>query len=138
LNSQGMEIFTQMNPIDKFFTIFTSIEHLRALQDNDVASVLGNNIDELMRHHPSLKQNIMNTIMVTLQRILELGHDDSIVVDDTNILHTGTNNGQSDIQPENREEPVSTDVTMSDADSAKSEKKKRILSFHLLRLLQSF
>lgn len=126
-----MEIFTQMNPIDKFFTIFTSIEHLRALQDNEVASVLGNNIDELMRHHPSLKQNIMNTIMVTLQRILELGQDNSIVVDDTNILHTGTNDGQSDVQPENREEPVSTDVTMSDADSAKSEEKKEniIVSF---------
>lgn len=126
-----MEIFTQMNPIDKFFTIFTSIEHLRALQDNEVASVLGNNIDELMRHHPSLKQNIMNTIMVTLQRILELGQDNSIVVDDTNILHTGTNDGQSDVQPENQEEPVSIDVTMSDADSAKSEEKKEniIVSF---------
>ncbi|GBC34534.2 DUF913-domain-containing protein [Rhizophagus irregularis DAOM 181602=DAOM 197198] len=138
LNPQGMEIFTQMNPIDKFFTIFTSIEHLRALQDNEVASVLGNNIDELMRHHPSLKQNIMNTIMVTLQRILELGQDNSIVVDDTNILHTGTNDGQSDVQPENREEPVSTDVTMSDADSAKSEEKKENIIVSFIEIAAKF
>ena len=123
-----MEIFTQMNPIDKFFTIFTSIEHLRALQDGDVASVLGTNIDELMRHHPTLKPNIMNAIMAMLQQILELGQDGSTVVDDNNILHAGTN--ESDTQSNNRE-VASTDITMSDVDSAKPEEKKEntVVSF---------
>ncbi|RIA89170.1 hypothetical protein C1645_825193 [Glomus cerebriforme] len=138
LNTQGMEIFTQMNPIDKFFTIFTSIEHLRALQDNDVASVLGNNIDELMRHHPSLKPNIMKAIMDTLQRILELGQDDSTVVDDTNILHAGTNDDQSDVQPGNREELVSTDVTMNDADPAKPEEKKENIIVSFIEIAAKF
>src|SRR6185436_5647855 len=76
LNNQGLEIFKEANPIDKFFSIFTSTEHLRALQDNDLASVLGPSIDELMRHHPSLKPSIMNSIQTMLHRILELGQAD--------------------------------------------------------------
>src|ERR1043165_8129165 len=127
-----MEIFTQMNPIDKYFSIFTSTEHLRALQDGDVASVLGTNIDELMRHHPSLKPTIMNAIMTTLQRILELGQNDpTIVSDDTSILHAGTDDDQSLFQPEKHGESESTDIIMSDADPAKPEEKKEniIVSF---------
>ncbi|CAG8537775.1 15360_t:CDS:10, partial [Funneliformis caledonium] len=137
LNSQGMEIFTQMNPIDKFFSIFTSTEHLRSLQDGDVASVLGTNIDELMRHHPSLKPNIMNAIMTTLQRILELGRSDSTMVnDDTNILHSGTDDDP--VQPEKRVESESTDITMSDVDSVKPEEKKENIIVSFIEIAAKF
>ncbi|KAF0392672.1 E3 ubiquitin-protein ligase HUWE1 [Gigaspora margarita] len=121
LNAQGMEIFNQMNPIEKFFTIFTSDEHLRSLQDSDVASVLGTSIDELMRHHPSLKQSIMNAIMTTLQRIIELGHSSSIK-DSTSTLHAGSDDDQV-ISSEILEDG-STDTKMTDSDNTKADESK--------------
>ncbi|CAG8511149.1 8932_t:CDS:10, partial [Scutellospora calospora] len=122
LNSQGIDIFNEMNPIDKFFTIFTSNEHLRSLQDGDVASSLGNSIDELMRHHPSLKQSIMNAIMSTLQRIIELGHSSSIK-DNTSILHAGSDDDQV-IHSDSLVGEESIDTKMVDSESLKSDDKK--------------
>ncbi|CAG8500448.1 3553_t:CDS:10 [Paraglomus brasilianum] len=130
LNNQGLEIFKEANPIDKFFSIFTSTEHLRALQDNDLASVLGPSIDELMRHHPSLKPSIMNSIQTMLHRILELGQaDPSTINDDTNRLHVGTEDEKHDYEVQMATE--SMDVAMTEADPPKVEDKREntIVSF---------
>ncbi|CAG8513467.1 7938_t:CDS:10, partial [Acaulospora morrowiae] len=123
LNSQGMDIFKEKDPIDKFFTIFTSTDHLRALQDGDVASVLGTSIDELMRHHPVLKPSIMNATMSVLQRILDLGNSETSVKDDSSTLHIGQDDDQS-ANLEMRVESEPTDTNMTDLDSSKPEEKK--------------
>ncbi|KAG0010498.1 hypothetical protein BGZ80_001435, partial [Entomortierella chlamydospora] len=57
LNSAGLEMFNKEFSIKKFFDIFTSIPHVRAFQDNDIASSLGVSMDELVRHQPTLKAN---------------------------------------------------------------------------------
>nr|CAG8455076.1 13988_t:CDS:10 [Entrophospora candida] len=145
LNLQGMEIFNQMNPIDKFFSIFTSIEHLRALQDGDLASVLGTNIDELMRHHPSLKPIIMDAIMTTLKRIYELGQSDQFVTanEDTCSLHVGVSDDDSSINigSENlaADSFTSQDAIMTDViESQKSEEKKENIVVSFIEIMARF
>ncbi|KAF9951518.1 hypothetical protein BGZ72_006995 [Mortierella alpina] len=47
LNPVGLEMFNKEFQLKKFFDIFTSAPHVRAFQDNDVASNLGMSVDEL-------------------------------------------------------------------------------------------
>src|SRR5688500_14976030 len=54
LNSTGLEMFTRDFDIKKFFDVFTSVPHVRAFQDSDIASTLGVSMDELVRHQPTL------------------------------------------------------------------------------------
>ncbi|CAG8441327.1 3125_t:CDS:10 [Ambispora gerdemannii] len=84
LNAQGLEMFNEANPINKFFTIFTSQEHVRSIQEGDIASHLGTSIDELMRHHPSLKPVAMNAIIDMLTRIVEISQGGVVPINDDN------------------------------------------------------
>ncbi|KAH9244321.1 hypothetical protein BASA81_018288 [Batrachochytrium salamandrivorans] len=59
LNDAGLEEFKRENPLDNFFSVFTSEEHLRTLQDNEVPHLVGNSMDEFIRHHPSLKETVL-------------------------------------------------------------------------------
>ncbi|EEB07284.1 HECT domain-containing protein [Schizosaccharomyces japonicus yFS275] len=60
LNTEGMNLFLEKNPLPKFFSIFTSLPHCKSLVSSDSTVMLGNYIDELMRHQPSLKEPIIN------------------------------------------------------------------------------
>lgn len=62
LNSRGLNAFIKYNPFRKLFRILISPEYLPAMRRRrtaepmgDTASNLGNAMDELMRHQPSLK-----------------------------------------------------------------------------------
>jgi E3 ubiquitin-protein ligase HUWE1 len=73
LNSVGMDAFKVANPMDRYFEIFTQETHVRALGESDVPHLLGNSVDELMRHHPSLKEDIMEAIIKMLRTIQKNG-----------------------------------------------------------------
>lgn len=73
LNSAGLELFEKLNPIDSYLATFTKLEHLRTLLDNDVPHLIGNSIDEFMRHHPSLKETVMKSIVKLLSSVIDLG-----------------------------------------------------------------
>ncbi|KAG9291851.1 hypothetical protein G9A89_012136 [Geosiphon pyriformis] len=127
LNNSGLELFNQTkpNPIVKFFSIFTSTEHVRVIQDGDIASHLGNSIDELMRHHPTLKPTALEAIMDTLKRIIEIGQGAVIPInDDNNRLHVAPATSE---QAGSTSKPTGSDtidVNMTDLDAAKPEEKK--------------
>lgn len=82
LNPVGLEMFTQEFEIKIFFDMFTSIPHVRAFQDSEIASNLGVSIDELVRHQPTLKAKVMAQIVIMLKEVLrtcesgELGKED--------------------------------------------------------------
>lgn len=57
----------------RIFSILTSERHLKTLQDKENATYIGASIDELVRHHPSLKTPVFEAIQETLQRIEDLG-----------------------------------------------------------------
>ena len=90
LNSSGLEAFTaSKKPIERFLDILVTEEHIRSLQDKDVPHLVGNSVDELIRHHPSLKADIMSCIIQMLEKVVEIGnvvHEDELDV--TNI-HIG-------------------------------------------------
>ncbi|PWN48958.1 DUF913-domain-containing protein [Violaceomyces palustris] len=69
LNQAGLDMFNSRRVIPKLFSLFTSARHNKVLQDRDNASIFGSSIDELIRHQPSTKQMVMDSIMECLNTI---------------------------------------------------------------------
>jgi E3 ubiquitin-protein ligase HUWE1 len=59
--------------IPGIFSIFTSDRHLKVLLDKENAVLIGTAMDELIRHHPSLKTIVFESIKSTLSKIEILG-----------------------------------------------------------------
>jgi E3 ubiquitin-protein ligase HUWE1 len=59
--------------IPALFSIFTSEKHLRILSEKESAGVYGASIDELIRHHPSLKALVFDAIIAVISKMETLG-----------------------------------------------------------------
>lgn len=77
LNEAGLNQFESQcaDILDKFFTTFLSEKHARILNERENAVIIGANFDELVRHHPSLKQPVLEAITSLLKKIYEEGKD---------------------------------------------------------------
>lgn len=77
LNEAGLDYFqTQcLDIIDRFFAVFLSEKHARVLNDRENAVIIGANFDELVRHHPSLKQPVFNAVTKLLHDLYETSKD---------------------------------------------------------------
>ena len=74
LNQAGQDqLTTRPTIIPGLFSIFTSERHQRVLQDKENAVLIGSAVDELIRHHPSLKSAVFEAITSTLSKIEDLG-----------------------------------------------------------------
>ena len=70
LNENGMKLFQLSNALDKFFDIFVSPAHVRALEDEGLAAAtVGNAFDELSRHHPQLKEQILAAVIKMVKKV---------------------------------------------------------------------
>ena len=75
LNQAGQDQLTaRPTIIPGLFSIFTSERHQRVLQDKENAVLIGSAVDELIRHHPSLKSAVFEAIKSTLSKIEDLGN----------------------------------------------------------------
>ncbi|KAJ6260137.1 E3 ubiquitin-protein ligase [Drechslerella dactyloides] len=74
LNNSGLALFKSSNALEKFFEIFESAEHVKCMSDSDISTALGSQFDELIRHHPSLKEDIMKVIVKMVGKVIELGN----------------------------------------------------------------
>ncbi|KAF9227402.1 hypothetical protein BS17DRAFT_727628 [Gyrodon lividus] len=75
LNQDGQDqLSTRPSIIPGIFTIFTSERHLKVLRDKENAVLIGTSIDELIRHHPSLKTPVFDAVKATLSKIEDLGN----------------------------------------------------------------
>ena len=74
LNEAGLSLL-QKRPtiIPAIFAIFTSESHLKVLMDKENAVVIGTAVDELIRHHPTLKFPVFEALTSTLGKIEVLG-----------------------------------------------------------------
>ncbi|XP_028140389.1 E3 ubiquitin-protein ligase HUWE1 isoform X3 [Diabrotica virgifera virgifera] len=82
LNTRGLEAFAKLKPFEKLSSILVSPKYLPAMRRRrsseptaDTACNLGNAMDELMRHQPSLRQDATRAIMLLLNDLIQLGTD---------------------------------------------------------------
>lgn len=75
LNTQGLQLFKDLSPMTKFMQIFVSQQHCETMKESDIASVLGASMDELIRHHPSLKRAVLAEIPIVMRQICDLGQN---------------------------------------------------------------
>ena len=74
LNEAGQaQLSKRPSIIPAILAIFTSERHLKVLIDKENAVIIGTAVDELIRHHPSLKSAVFDAIRSTLSNIEDLG-----------------------------------------------------------------
>ncbi|GAA5961735.1 hypothetical protein JCM21900_000844 [Sporobolomyces salmonicolor] len=73
LNQAGLTQFTSRSLISSYFAIFLSPAHVDLLRDRDSAVLLGGAIDELVRHHPTLRDRVMESITHVFEEIKQKG-----------------------------------------------------------------
>ncbi|KAI5799845.1 hypothetical protein EDC01DRAFT_764959 [Geopyxis carbonaria] len=73
LNASGLALIQTSRALDAFFEIFESPHHVKILADGDLDNVLGNQFDELVRHHPVLRESVLNATLNMLDKIAALG-----------------------------------------------------------------
>lgn len=59
--------------IDHYFSIFSSDRHIKILQERDNGNMIGAAFDELIRHHPSLKDKILQASVDAITAIRTKG-----------------------------------------------------------------
>ena len=73
LNAPGLAEFNERQIVHRYFDMFTSERHVKTLNERDNAAMLGGAIDELTRHHPTLKEPTMKAIVRVFEQIREQG-----------------------------------------------------------------
>ena len=111
LNAAGLEAFNSANPIPMYLDIFTDKENLRTVQDNDVPHLVGNSMDELIRHQPSLKEPIISAIVDMLSKLIQLGESYQNEELDKTALHLaipdrGLKENKMEIKEQQKEEDI--------------------------------
>lgn len=75
LNGQGLEMFNAEQPLPHFFDLMSSHDFLRNPLDVDSATGLGSTMDELIRHHPSLKSSVFQCVTKLIKKVIIMGED---------------------------------------------------------------
>ncbi|OMJ11593.1 E3 ubiquitin-protein ligase TOM1-like [Smittium culicis] len=79
LNEAGVEMLNNSKLLDNLFGVFTNADFLKVLTDSDVPGSLGIAMDEFMRHFPNLKPQVLDSILSSLKKLLELGKPNSVI-----------------------------------------------------------
>ncbi|XP_067140217.1 E3 ubiquitin-protein ligase HUWE1 isoform X2 [Centruroides vittatus] len=117
LNARGLQAFVACKPFERLFKVLLSPDYLPAMRRRrssdpvgDTASNLGNAMDELMRHQPSLRADATAAIIKLLEELCAMGRDPKYICsrpapknDNTTSISTRNSN-------------VSTDTGSSDED----------------------
>ena len=70
LNNMGKLLLLKSGALFKFFEVFVSAEHIKAMNVNveyDTPRMLGSAFDELVRHHPDLKSIVFSSISFMIE-----------------------------------------------------------------------
>ncbi|PSN61279.1 hypothetical protein BS50DRAFT_681072 [Corynespora cassiicola Philippines] len=70
LAEAGMKMFQSSSALKHFFEVFESPAHIKALDaDPEMPTLIGNSFDELVRHHPPLKEQVLSVLSETITRV---------------------------------------------------------------------
>jgi E3 ubiquitin-protein ligase HUWE1 len=76
LAEAGMKLFQSSTALKRFFEIFESPVHIKALDaDTEMPTLIGNSFDELVRHHPPLKARVLSCLCELIARVVQLCAD---------------------------------------------------------------
>lgn len=67
LNAEGEQYFQSKNPLKRLLSIFLDPKYSRALIQHGNASIIGQSMDEFIRHHPPLGQMCIDEIMAMIK-----------------------------------------------------------------------
>lgn len=74
LNDVGQaQLARRPSIIPGILSVFTSERHLKVLLDKENSVLIGTALDELIRHHPSLRTAVFDALKATITKIEELG-----------------------------------------------------------------
>ena len=73
LNPLGLDLIQASGALDSFFEIFESPAHVRVLIDGELDNLLGTQFDELVRHHPNLRESVLKSTLHILDRLVDVG-----------------------------------------------------------------
>ena len=69
LTNAGFDFFKSSGALPKYFEIFESPQHVKAMKDAHLVNVIGSTFDELIRHHPSLKPMVISAVITMVARV---------------------------------------------------------------------
>ncbi|KIW06428.1 hypothetical protein, variant [Verruconis gallopava] len=73
LNEAGLKLIVDSGALPRFFKVFTSPLHVKALdQDRELAQALGGAFDELCRHQPTLRKAISDAVRGMVAQVAKL------------------------------------------------------------------
>ncbi|KAG9696288.1 E3 ubiquitin-protein ligase pub1, partial [Aureobasidium melanogenum] len=73
LNENGMRMFQASQALEKFLEIFESPEHVKAMEEAaEVPQYIGTAFDELVRHHPQLKERTSNAVVGMVRNVMAI------------------------------------------------------------------
>ncbi|KAF8252457.1 hypothetical protein K440DRAFT_651549 [Wilcoxina mikolae CBS 423.85] len=73
LNPLGLDLIQASGALNSFFEIFESPAHVKILIEGELDNLLGTQFDELVRHHPNLRESVMKSTLHVLDRVIEIG-----------------------------------------------------------------
>ncbi|XP_044765781.1 E3 ubiquitin-protein ligase HUWE1 isoform X3 [Coccinella septempunctata] len=152
LNHRGLTQFTKFKPFETFFKILISPTYLAAMRRrrssepmSDTACNLGNAMDELMRHQPSLKADAIAALVNLLQELVNLGTDPKYICwrpsskteisPSINCRVINNTEGSSD-EDDDEEEETSTSSQNAEAHTQNSERQPIALIDYILNVMK--
>ncbi|WKY07279.1 hypothetical protein Q1695_007038 [Nippostrongylus brasiliensis] len=80
LNEKGLNQFKAYAPFDHVFNIVLSIKFIVTMKKkrsemNEAAQGIGSSLDDLLRHQPTLKPLMLNSVLSMLDRLVDLGNN---------------------------------------------------------------
>ncbi|KAI8368284.1 uncharacterized protein BYT42DRAFT_522115 [Radiomyces spectabilis] len=131
LNPPGLEMFNQVKPLPHFFDMMTSHEFLRQSSEIDASTNLGSTMDELIRHHPSLKPEVFSCITCMIKKVMEMGRSDvGKPSNNSHLLQLTKKAGTMDVEMSDREDTKTEDP--------KAEEKVECLLVSFIDLISRF
>jgi E3 ubiquitin-protein ligase HUWE1 len=74
LNTPGLDMFKESNPLPHFFELLTAPSFVSNTYDVGNAPALGTTMDELIRHHPSLKVQVFEFANDLMLKVVQVGN----------------------------------------------------------------
>ena len=73
LNQAGMRMVMETDALDNFLEIFESPAHVKVMtSEQELGQLVGQALEELVRHHPSLKIQIFSSVVKMIGRVQDL------------------------------------------------------------------